>query len=109
MDVATLWSIPASMKASAKGLVMKFEQLLDQSLLVSCPPPGAVNVRKGKAVCGSGGRWIPCAVAIADGLFVASVYEVGPGRKQVCAPTGPTSNVDEALGIAMKFAATAAA
>lgn len=88
---------------------MSLAKLFDKSVLVSCPPPGSVNVRIGNAVEGPGGRWIPCASTIADGAYLPGVYEVGVGRRQVCAPNRPTYCADEALSRAIELAATAAA
>ena len=88
---------------------MYLEKLFDKFVPVSCPPPGSVNVRIGTAVEGPGGRWIPCASAIAGGAYVSCVFEVGPGRRQVCAGTPPTHCADEALLRAEELAATAAA
>ena len=83
--------------------------LLDLSVLMSSPPPGASNVLVGRAVEGPGGRWIPCATAIADGAYMSCVYEVGPGRRQVCATNRRTKCPREALSRATELAATAAA
>ncbi len=88
---------------------MSISKLFDKSILVSCPPSGSVNVRVGNAVEGPGGRWVPCASAIADGAYLSCIYEVGPGRKQVCAANRPTYCADEALSRAIELAATAAA
>ena len=88
---------------------MSLEKLFEKSVHVSSPPPGSVNVHIGKAVEGPGGRWIPCASAIADGAYLSCVYEIGPGRRQVCATTHPTHNAEEALSLARELAATAAA
>lgn len=88
---------------------MNLDNLFDQSVLVSSPPSGSVNVRIGDAIEGPGGRWIPCASAIAGGAYVSCVYEVGPGRRQVCANIRPTYCADEALSLATQLAATAAA
>jgi hypothetical protein len=88
---------------------MSLAPLIQLSLALTAPPAGAVNVRVGKAVEGPGGRWLPCATAIADGLYVASIYEVGPGRRQVCAAEYRTNCVDDALSNASALAATAAA
>ena len=88
---------------------MGLEKVLDKSVLVSVPPPGSVNVRVGKAVEGPGGRWVPCASSIADGAYLPGVYEVGPGRRQVCAAAEPMSCEEEAFSRAMELAATAAA
>ena len=59
-------------------------QLFGLSALVTNPPPGAINVRVGDGVEGPGGRWIPCATKISEGLYYSALFEVGPGRKQVC-------------------------
>lgn len=83
--------------------------IFDESILVACPPPGALNVRIGKAVEGPGGRWVPCASAIATGAYVSCVYEVGPGRKQVCMANRPTYCAEEALSRAIELAVIAAA
>ncbi|WP_306115582.1 hypothetical protein [Roseovarius sp. MMSF_3305] len=88
---------------------MNLAKFFDTSMIVSCPPPGSVNVRTGTAIEGPGGRWIPCASEVSDGAYVSCVYEVGPGRKQVCAGTRPTSCAEEALSNAAELAATAAA
>ena len=88
---------------------MDLSRLFDKSILVSQPPSGSVNVRFGNAIEGPGGRWIPCASAIADGAYVSCVYEIGPGRKQVCDANRPTYCADEALSRAIELATTAAA
>lgn len=88
---------------------MSFDKLFDKLVLVSCPPPGSVNIRIGNAIEGPGGRWVPCASAIADGAYVSCVYEVGPGCRQVCAANRPTFCADEALSCAIELATTAAA
>lgn len=88
---------------------MNLNEHFGKSLRMSCPPPGSVNVRFGAAVEGSGGRWVPCASAVADGAYVPCIYEVGPGRRQVSAGVDPTYSADEALAWAIEFATTAAA
>lgn len=88
---------------------MSLEKFFDRSVLVSSPPPGSVNVRIGNPVEGPGGRWIPCASAIAAGEYVSCVYEVGPGRRQVCSAIPPMPCVEEALSRAIELASTAAA
>ncbi len=88
---------------------MSLINLFSKSILVSCPPPGSVNVRVGNAVEGPGGRWIPCASAIADGAYLSCVYEVGPGCRQVCAANRATYCADEALSRTIELATTAAA
>jgi hypothetical protein len=88
---------------------MCLDKLFPKTILVSCPPSGTVNVCKGNPVEGQGGRWIPCASAISDGAYVSCIFEVGPGRRQVCAVHDPTKTVEEALSRAIKLARTAAA
>ncbi|EIE49409.1 hypothetical protein AL036_09265 [Salipiger aestuarii] len=88
---------------------MYLDKLFDKFVPVSCPPPGSVNVRIGNPVEGPGGRWIPCASAIAGGSYLSCVYEVGPGRRQVCSALPPTRCAEEALCQAVELAATAAA
>lgn len=88
---------------------MKLEKLFDQSVLVSSPPPGSVNVRIGKAIEGPGGRWVPCASVIAGGAYVSCVYEIGPGCRQVCATSQPIYCAQEALSRAITLAQTASA
>ena len=87
-------SLPASLRPAA---------------LVTSPPPGSVNVRVGRAVEGPGGRWVPCASAVADGTFVPGLFEVGRGRHQVSASCWPTFCPDEALSKAFRLALIAAA
>ena len=88
---------------------MSLDKLFDMPVHVSAPPPGSVNVQIGKAVEGPGGRWIPCASAVADGAYVSCVFEVGPGRRQVCATAYLTNSPEWALSRAIELAATAAA
>ena len=87
---------------------MTLADMLDPLITVSSPPPGAVNVRIGKSVEGPGGRWIPCATEIADGVYYSGLFQVGPGRRQVCANL-PLHSADEALSRAIELASTAAA
>lgn len=87
---------------------MKLEKLFSDLIIVSCPPKGSVNVRIGNLVEGPGGRWIPCASITKEGAYLSCVYEVGPGRRQVCAANIPSACVDEALSYATELAATAA-
>lgn len=88
---------------------MSLVKLLDPSYLVSAPPPGAVNVRTGKSVLGPGGKWVPCATEISVGVYCPSVFEIGPGRRQVCNANTPCQSVDEALSRAIELARSAAA
>lgn len=93
------------MKTSASSLA----SLFDPSVIVSSPPPGSVNVRVGESIEGPGGKWIPCATQIAGGLFCSGLFQVGPGRKQVCTTDLPVPCADEALSRAIALASTAAA
>jgi len=88
---------------------MELEAIFDTAVSVSAPPPGAVNVRIGHPIEGPGGRWIPCATALTDQSYVPCVFEVGVGRKQVCAPHSTMMSVDAALTLAVELAETAAA
>ena len=88
---------------------MSLAPLIQLSAELTAPPQGAVNVRVGEAIDGPGGRWLPCATAIAEGVYVSSIYEVGPGRRQVCAAYRTTHCVSDALSRASELAATAAA
>ncbi|MEO0691643.1 MAG: hypothetical protein AAFY90_02060 [Pseudomonadota bacterium] len=88
---------------------MSLAKLFDPVVMVSGPPPGAVNVLVGKTIEGPGGRWVPCATEIAGGVYCSSLFEVGPGRRQVCAANAPVNSVDEALSRAVALASSAAA
>ncbi len=88
---------------------MNLAKLIDSSAMVSSPPPGSVNVRVGKTINGPGGKWVPCATEISDGVFCSGLFEVGPGRKQVCAADLPLPCADEALSRAIELASSAAA
>ncbi len=83
-------------------------KLLDPELMVSPPPPGSVNVRIGQGVEGPGGRWVPCATQIAAGVYFPGIFEVGPGRRQVCASNSPLPCADAALASATELASIAA-
>ena len=88
---------------------MKLAELIDPSVVMSSPPPGAVNVLLGSGVEGPGGRWIPCATKIGQGVFYSGLFQVGPGRRQVCATGRPHECPAEALARAVELATTAAA
>ena len=98
-----------SMNVRGIGVTMNFASLLDRSLMLSSPPAGSVNVRVGKTVEGPGGRWVPCATEIASGVYCSGLFEVGPGRKQVCAANIPLPCADDALLRAIELASSAAA
>lgn len=76
---------------------------------VSAPPPGSVNVRFGTCIEGPGGRWVPCVTRVADGGYCSSLFQVGPGRRQVCAAHLRFDCAEEALLSAIELAASAAA
>jgi len=88
---------------------MNFANQLDPSIMVCSPPPGSVNVRVGKVVEGPGGRWVPCVTEIAGGVYYSGLFEVGPGRRQVCAADLTLPCADEALSRAIELASSAAA
>lgn len=88
---------------------MTAADLLSLTQAVSSPPPGSINVRIGKTVEGPGGKWVPCATQVAGGVYCSSVFEVGPGRRQVCAANAPMTCADEALSKAIALASSAAA
>jgi hypothetical protein len=87
---------------------MKLVSLLEPSIKVSSPPPGSVNVLVGRTVEGPGGRWVPCATRSTGGVYYSGLFEVGPGKRQVCSDL-PLSSADEALSRAIELASTAAA
>ena len=88
---------------------MHLAKLLDPSVMVTSPPPGSVNVRIGRSVEGPGGKWVPCATEIAGGVYCSGLFEVGPGRRQVCTADLPLPCADEALSRAIELAFSAAA
>lgn len=88
---------------------MNLDHLIASSAMVSSPPPGSVNVRVGDTVMGPGGKWIPCATKIAGGVYCSGLFEVGPGRRQVCAIDRCLNSADEALALAVELASSAAA
>lgn len=85
------------------------KKLFDLSDMAVSPPPGARNVRRGQAVEGPGGRWIPCATKVAPGVYVSGLFQVGPGQRQVCVPDRPTNCAEMALLQAITLATFAAA
>ncbi len=87
---------------------MNFANLLDPSAMVSSPPVGSVNVRVGRTVEGPGGKWIPCVTEVSAGVYFSGLFEVGPGRKQVCAADFPLPSADGALARAIELASSAA-
>ncbi|WP_299689995.1 hypothetical protein [uncultured Tateyamaria sp.] len=88
---------------------MGIDRVFDALSHVSSPPPGAVNVGFGAAVEGPGGRWVPCASVVGNGVYLPCVYEVGPGRRQVCGSEWPSHSQDDAMSRAVELAVTAAA
>lgn len=88
---------------------MNITQLFDPATIVTSPPPGSVNVRVGETVEGPGGKWVPCATEVPGGVYCSGVFEVGSGRRQVCAANAPFHCADEALSYAIELASSAAA
>jgi len=80
----------------------------DNSAGLTSPPPGSVNVLVGKKVEGPGGKWIPCATKTADGAYYSGLFQVGPGKRQVCAASVPLRCPNEALTRAIDLASSAA-
>lgn len=87
---------------------MNLTDLLGPTVQLSGPPPGSVNVRIGQGVEGPGGRWVPCATEIGTGTFYSGLFQVGPGKRQVCA-NFPFPCPDRALSYATELATSAAA
>lgn len=83
--------------------------LLDPTMMVSSPPPGSVNVKVGSAIEGPGGRWIPCATRVKDGIYLSGMFQVGPGQRQVCFSNDPRHCPEDALSQAVQHASLAAA
>jgi hypothetical protein len=52
---------------------------------------------------------VPCATALEGGTFIACLFEVGAGRRQVCGDATPRVSEMEALMRAEDLAAIAAA
>jgi hypothetical protein len=88
---------------------MRVATLIEASVLLSCPPHGSVIVRREKPVEGPGGRWVPCVTTATGELYLAGLFQVGPGCKHVCAVDRPMPDLDDALVLATKLAASAAA
>lgn len=75
---------------------------------VAYPPSGAVNTLRGTPVVGPGGKWVPCATALESGVYVACLYEIGAGRRQVCGDGTTWASEMEALVRATDLAVIAA-
>ena len=88
---------------------MNLSHLLDNPSTLSSPPPGSINVLVGKKVEGPGGRWVPCATQTKDGAYYSGLFQVGPGKRQVCAANAPMRCPNEALSHAIELASSAAA
>lgn len=78
------------------------------SITLASPPPGAVNVQYGTSIEGPGGRWVPCATRVANGHYCSSLFEVGPGKRQICAVNDRFDTPEAALTSAISLASTAA-
>ena len=88
---------------------MTLVNLFNNSATLSNPPPGSINVLVGKKVEGPGGDWVPCATKMADGAYYSGLFQVGPGKRQVCAASVPLHCPKEALSRAIELASSAAA
>jgi hypothetical protein len=88
---------------------MTLSNVLSKSVTLSSPPPGSVNVLLGKKVEGPGGKWIPCATKAADGAYYSGLFQVGPGKRQVCEANAPLHCAQDALTRAIELASAAAA
>ncbi len=88
---------------------MNIINFLSKSATLSSPPPGSINVLLGDKVEGPGGKWIPCATKMADGSYYSGLFQVGPGKRQVCAASEPLPSPEEALSRAIELASSAAA
>ena len=88
---------------------MSLAGIFDMPFAVSSPPPGSVNVSLGKIVEGPGGRWVPCATKVGGGAYYSGLFQVGPGRRQVCASDIVLPCAEAALSRAIELASTAAA
>ena len=95
--------------AASIGAQMNLVDAICSSAELTGPPPGSVNVRVGKSIVGPGGLWVPCATEVSGGVFLPGLFEIGPGKKQVCAPNSPSTSADEALSKAKLLAVFAAA
>lgn len=83
-------------------------RMLDPAVLAGRPPPGAVNVRVGHVIEGPGGKWVPCVTEVGRGVYYSSLFQVGPGRHQVCATDFAMPSIDKALVRAIALASAAA-
>lgn len=88
---------------------MSLDGIFNTSFTMSSPPPGSVNVCLGKIVEGPGGRWVPCATMVVGGVYYSGLFQVGPGRRQVCASDVVMPCAEAALTRAIELASTAAA
>lgn len=84
-------------------------EFINQVSKISFPPSGSVNASRGTPIEGPGGKWVPCATALQNGSFIACLYEVGPGRRQVCGDETLRTSEEEALRYAVDLALVAAA
>lgn len=82
---------------------MRIPNVFNKALSLSAPPPGSINVRRGKPVVGENGNWTPCAV-LANGNFYASLFKPGHGNHQICALDIPYRLDRDALRHAIQLA-----
>lgn len=88
---------------------MNLAYCIDFSTTFSSPPPGSINVLIGQKVEGPGGKWIPCATQAADGAYYSGLFQVGPGKRQVCEANVSYHCPNQALMRAKDLASSAAA
>ncbi len=88
---------------------MNLMSWLETPAKLSSPPPGSINVLLGRKVEGPGGKWIPCATKTSEGRYFSGLFQVGPGKRQVCAANVPLGCPKEALSRAIELASAAAA
>ncbi len=92
----------------SKGAAMNLQSIIDTSAILSSPPPGSINVLLGEGVEGPGGKWIPCATKTKDGCYYSGLFQIGRGKRQVCAANVTFRCPEKALSRAIDLAASAA-
>ena len=81
--------------------------VLGPSAELSRPPAGSVNVKVGDLIIGPGGSWVPCATR-AGKHYLAGLFQIGPGQRQVCEVRQTFANERDAYFQAVKMATSAA-
>lgn len=85
---------------------MSIFKLLESITLLTAPPSGSINVRRGEPIAGEYGNWTPCAI-LSNGSFYASVFQPGRGNHQICALDTPYQFDKDALRHAVQLAVVA--